>query len=73
MILAADLSSIISNLTGLSALIVVLIAGLVAVTFMAKHRLIGIILTIAAAAIVYLAIKGTLVQDVATWFQQLGL
>lgn len=73
MTLAADLTSIISNLSGLSALVVVLVAGIIAVFMMARHRLIGIILTIAAAAIVYLAIKGSLITDVATWFQQLGL
>ena len=40
---------------------------------MARHRILGVIVTIAGAALVYLAIKGTLIQDVSTWFTDLGL
>jgi hypothetical protein len=45
----------------------------VAVTHMARHRFLAIIVTIAGAALVYLLIKGTLIQDVSTWFTDIGL
>jgi hypothetical protein len=63
----------VSNLEGLAALVVILVAGLVAVSHMARHRILGVIVTIAGAALVYLAIKGTLIQDVSTWFTDIGL
>ncbi len=73
MLLVADPMTIVSNLEGLAAVVVILVAGLVAVTHMARHRILGVIVTIAGAALVYLAIKGTLIQDVSTWFTDLGL
>jgi hypothetical protein len=73
MLLVADPMTIVSNLEGLAAVVVILVAGLVAVGHMARHRILGIVITIAGAALVYLAIKGTLIQDVSTWFTDLGL
>lgn len=73
MLLVADPMTIVSNLEGLAAVVVILVAGLVAVAHMARHRILGVIVTIAGAALVYLAIKGTLIQDVSTWFTDLGL
>lgn len=65
--------TLISNVEGLAALIVILVAGLVAVSHLARHKLIGILITIAGAALVYLAIKGQLIIDVSGWLTQLGL
>jgi hypothetical protein len=73
MLLVADPMTIVSNLEGLAAVVVILVAGLVAVSHMARHRFLGVIVTIAGAALVYLAIKGTLIQDVSTWFTDIGL
>lgn len=73
MLLVADPMTIVSNLEGLAAVVVILVAGLVAVSHMARHRFLGIVVTIAGAALVYLAIKGTLIQDVSTWFTDIGL
>jgi len=71
--LVADPTAIVGNLEGLAAVVVILVAGLVAVSHMARHRILGLIVTIAGAALVYLAIKGTLIQDVSTWFSDIGL
>lgn len=71
--LAASLQTIISNTGGLAALVVVLVAGIIAIAQMARHRIIGLVLVIATAAIVYLAIKGNLIVDVSNWFTQIGL
>lgn len=71
--LASDPTTIVSNLEGLAAVVVILIAGLVAISHMARHKILGIVITIAGAALVYLAIKGSLIQDVSGWFQQWGL
>ncbi|MBO0702937.1 MAG: hypothetical protein J2P44_11460 [Candidatus Dormibacteraeota bacterium] len=71
--LVANPQTIVGNLEGLAALVVILIAGLVAITHMARHRILGLIVTIAGAALVYLAITGRLIPDVSTWFQQIGL
>ena len=65
--------AIVSNLEGLAAVVVILVAGLVAISHMARHKILGIVITIAGAALVYLAIKGTLIEDVSNWFQQIGL
>lgn len=65
--------TLVSNFEGLAALVVILVAGLVAVSHLARHRVLGILITIAGAAIVYLAIKGQLIVDVSTWLTQLGL
>jgi len=73
MLLVADPMTIVSNLEGLAAVVIILVAGLVAISHMARHRFLGIIVTIAGAALVYLAIKGTLIQDVSTWFTDIGL
>ena len=73
MLLVADPTTIVSNLEGLAAVVIILVAGLVAISHMARHRFLGIIVTIAGAALVYLAIKGTLIQDVSTWFTDIGL
>lgn len=66
-------TDIVSNLEGLAAVIVILVAGLVAISHMARHKILGIVITIAGAALVYLAIKGSLIEDVSTWFQSIGL
>lgn len=69
----SDPTTIVSNLEGLVAVVVILVAGLVAVSHLARHKILGIVIVIAGAALVYLAIKGDLVSTVASWFQQVGL
>ncbi len=65
--------TIIGNLETVAALAVVLVAGLVAIAHMARHKILGIVITIAGAALVYLAITGRLIPDVSGWFTQFGL
>ena len=69
----SSIQSVISNVQALAATVVVLIAGLFIIPHLAKHRVFGIIVTIACAALVYLAIKGTLIQQVSNWFTDLGI
>lgn len=66
-------SQIVANLQSLAVLVVVLVVGLVAIANMARHRLVGILIVILGGALVYMAIKGSLVPDVAGWLQQIGL
>lgn len=69
----SDPTSIIGNMQALVALVVILVAGLVAVSHLARHKFLGIVIVVVGAALVYLALKGTLIPTVAGWFQQIGL
>lgn len=64
---------IIQNLGGLVAATLVLVVGLLVLKHLSKMNIFSIIVTIALAGIAYLAINGSLITDVAAWWQSIGL
>ncbi len=64
---------IIQNLGGLVAACLVLVVGLLVLKHLSKMNVFSIIITIALAGIAYLAINGSLITDVAGWWQSIGL
>lgn len=70
---ATSPQQIIQNLSGLVAAALVLVVGLLVLRHLARLNIFSIIITIALAGVAYLAINGTLISDVASWWTSVGL